>query len=105
MHDRMQAALAEMSIDDASKDLDDDVEFVDVKGMIPSNPRYEALIFVQRRKTFSNPTLKARTKKLHPRWLQVIKRCRMKRDGLGRYARAISWGGSWLRDILPASEI
>ncbi len=65
MHDRMQAALAEMSIEDTSKDLDDDVEFVDVKGMVLSNPRYEALISVQRRKTFSNLILKARMKKLH----------------------------------------
>ena len=79
MYDRMQAALAEMSIEDPSKDLDDDVEFVDIKGMILSNPRYEALIFAQRRKTFSNPILKARMKKLYwPRWLQVRKRCRTK---------------------------
>ena len=35
-HVRMQSALAEMSIEDASKDLDDDVEFIDVMGMYGS---------------------------------------------------------------------
>ena len=100
----MQSALAEMSIDDASKDLDDDMEFVDVMGMY-SDPTYEALILVQSRKTFLSLILKARMKKLRrPRWLQVKKRCRMKSGKLGKYAQAISLDGSYLRDIL-ASEI
>jgi hypothetical protein len=100
----MQSALAEMSIDDASKDLDDDVEFVDVMGMY-SDPTYKALILVQSRMTFLSLILKARMKKLRrPRWLQVKKRCRMKSGKLGKYAQAISLDGSYLRDIL-ASEI
>ena len=45
MYYRMQAALAEMSIEDDSKDLDDDVEFSNLMGMVLSNPIYKALIW------------------------------------------------------------
>lgn len=38
----MEAALAEMALDDANKDLEDDIEFIDDKGT-----RYELLLLLR----------------------------------------------------------
>ncbi len=62
----MEAALAEMSIDDPVKDLDDDVDFsVDKCVFSFDSGKFSVTHFVsQMKKISSSPTLRAPTKRL-----------------------------------------
>ncbi len=62
----MEAALAEMSIDDSVKDLDDDVDFsVDKCVFSFDSGKFPTTYFVsQMKKMSSSPTLRAPTKRL-----------------------------------------
>jgi hypothetical protein len=82
----MEAALAEMTMDDL-KDTEDDIDFINERGNIASS--YVAHILyaphVQMKKTFSNLISRARTKRRLRRTLPLVMQpYRMKKSKLER---------------------